>query len=142
MQRDYSYNDMKPPPAHVKKPLQTTRHSNQNNHKPLMFKKSGVSQDHKLRDKSTEQPKIHEGNNSYVSLLTDGALTGASGPIVSLNRPASTRNSGPKSITARLMNISTEHNMGELDGTINSSHSASYVVSLLQKNGKKTPTAT
>jgi len=37
------------------------------------------------------------------------------------------------------MNISTEQNITELDGTINTSKNASFVVNLLQK---KTPTGT
>ena len=89
-------------------------------------------------DRTSEGARLPESNTSYVSLLTEGALTGVT-KVGAGQHPTSTRNSGNKSITARLMNITTEHNLAELDGTINSSNSASFVVNLLQR---KTPTGT
>lgn len=88
-------------------------------------------------DRSSEGARIPESNSSYVSLLTEGALSGVTKTVAG-QHPNSTRNSGNKSITARLMNITTEHNLAELDGTINSSNSASFVVNLMQR---KTPNA-
>jgi len=96
--------------------------------KQLFFSRTrpeGVSQ-----EKPGETSVLPEKNTSIVSLVSDLRPTS--------NHPSTTKHEAQSAMTTRLMNISSDHHIAQLEGVVNSSRNGCFVVSLLQK---KTPTA-